>query len=326
MCPRLPDSFKMHISALSCTHQSKVSLESLRPDFMTKSICHKLIYFTPKKGGTPRRNEIIFVSPTGEEIKNRSQLDRFLKSHPGGPSYSEFDWGTGDSPRRSARISGKSKATETPRTKPPRKKQAKSSSKEGVKGKNDDTNGEGEVTEKQAAAAADETEASEAVEMKDVKDVGKKSKVGVAAAEDTENDSQLKSDEKIDEMDIIGQLQNQEVDNKTDSDPKEETDEKLEGEPGISPILESKEAVDKTEGKEAGNKSLPEPGQDEKKEEEEKQPADLEALASLTEKEGDILKDAVAEMDAKLEEECEAKVGQEEKEASTEKRGECGRS
>ncbi|XP_034688045.1 methyl-CpG-binding domain-containing protein 11-like [Vitis riparia] len=295
-----------------------VSIDLPAPQGWTKK-------FTPKKGGTPRRNEIIFVSPTGEEIKNRSQLDRFLKSHPGGPSCSEFDWGTGDSPRRSARISGKSKATETPRTKPPRKKQAKSNSKEGVKGKNDDTNGEGEVTEKQAAAAADGTEASEEVEMKDVKDVGKKSKVEVAAAEDTENDSQLKSDEKFDEMDI-GQLQNQEVDNKTDSDPKEETDEKLEGEPDISPKLESKEAVDKTEGKEAGNKSLPEPGQDEKKEEEEKQPADLEAPASLTEKEGDVLKDAVAEVDAKLEEKCEAKVGQEEKEASTEKRGEWGRS
>lgn len=53
--------------------------------------------FIPKKGGTgtPRRNEIVFVAPTGEEIKNKKQLDQYLKSHPGGPSSSEFDWSTG---------------------------------------------------------------------------------------------------------------------------------------------------------------------------------------------------------------------------------------
>lgn len=45
--------------------------------------------------GTPRRNEIIFVSPTGEEIKSKRQLQQYLKSHPGGPPSSEFDWGTG---------------------------------------------------------------------------------------------------------------------------------------------------------------------------------------------------------------------------------------
>lgn len=51
--------------------------------------------FTPKKGSASRRNEILFISPTGEEIRNKRQLEQYLKSHPGGPSSSEFDWGTG---------------------------------------------------------------------------------------------------------------------------------------------------------------------------------------------------------------------------------------
>lgn len=45
--------------------------------------------------GSPRRNEIVFISPTGEEIKSKRQLQQYLKTHPGGPSSSEFDWGTG---------------------------------------------------------------------------------------------------------------------------------------------------------------------------------------------------------------------------------------
>lgn len=49
----------------------------------------------PKKGGTPHRNDIVFISPTGEEVKNKRQLDIYLRSHPGNPSSSEFDWGTG---------------------------------------------------------------------------------------------------------------------------------------------------------------------------------------------------------------------------------------
>ncbi|KAK9279359.1 hypothetical protein L1049_013038 [Liquidambar formosana] len=70
--------------------------------------------FTPRRGGTPRRNDIVFISPTGEEIRSRKQLEQYLKSHPGDLSASDFDWGTGDTPRRSARIGQKSKATETP--------------------------------------------------------------------------------------------------------------------------------------------------------------------------------------------------------------------
>ena len=53
------------------------------------------LQLNPKKSGTPRRNEVVFVSPTGEEIKSKRQLDQYLKSHPGGHSSSEFDWSTG---------------------------------------------------------------------------------------------------------------------------------------------------------------------------------------------------------------------------------------
>ncbi|EHA8586247.1 methyl-CpG-binding domain-containing protein 11 [Cocos nucifera] len=83
----------------------------------------------PKKGGTPRRNDVVFISPTGEEIKNKKQLDIFLCSHPGNPPSSEFDWGTGQTPRRSARINQKAKATENPEGEKSRKRERKASFK-----------------------------------------------------------------------------------------------------------------------------------------------------------------------------------------------------
>lgn len=66
--------------------------------------------FAPKKGGTHRKNKVVFVAPSGEEIGSRKQLENYLKSHPGNPPISEFDWGTGETPRRSARISEKAKS------------------------------------------------------------------------------------------------------------------------------------------------------------------------------------------------------------------------
>ncbi|XVF48076.1 hypothetical protein PTKIN_Ptkin03bG0161900 [Pterospermum kingtungense] len=83
--------------------------------------------FMPKKGGTPKKNEIIFTAPTGEEISNKRQLEQYLKANPGGPALSEFDWGTGETPRRSARISEKVKAMPTPESQPPKKRGRKSS-------------------------------------------------------------------------------------------------------------------------------------------------------------------------------------------------------
>ncbi|XP_006362900.1 methyl-CpG-binding domain-containing protein 10-like [Solanum tuberosum] len=109
--------------------------------------------FTPGKSSTPRRNDIIFVSPDGDEIKNKRQLDKYLKSHPGGPPASEFNWGTGDTPRRSTRLGGKSKATETPETDTPStKRQRKSSSKKEAKEDGGAREAEG-ATEKEAKAS-----------------------------------------------------------------------------------------------------------------------------------------------------------------------------
>lgn len=82
--------------------------------------------FFPKQGGTPRKNEIIFTSPSGEEIVSKRQLEQYLKAHPGGPAVSEFDWGTGETPRRSARIIEKVKTTPPPNSEPPKKRSRKS--------------------------------------------------------------------------------------------------------------------------------------------------------------------------------------------------------
>ncbi|KAL1819640.1 hypothetical protein DCAR_0415941 [Daucus carota subsp. sativus] len=104
--------------------------------------------FMLKKGGTPKKNEIIFTAPTGEEIPTRKQLEQYLKSHPGGPAITEFDWGTGDTPRRSSRISEKTKATLSPESHPTRKRSKKASDGKSV-GKVKEPNPE-ETLEKEA--------------------------------------------------------------------------------------------------------------------------------------------------------------------------------
>ncbi|KAK4350246.1 hypothetical protein RND71_029559 [Anisodus tanguticus] len=74
----------------------------------------KLSSITPKKGGKIKKNEVVFVAPTGEEIRNHRQLEKYLKTHDGNPGISEFDWTTGEAPRRSARILEKVKAMPPP--------------------------------------------------------------------------------------------------------------------------------------------------------------------------------------------------------------------
>nr|PNR40658.1 hypothetical protein PHYPA_018061 [Physcomitrium patens] len=36
-----------------------------------------------KKGGTPKKKDVTFVAPDGEKVKNKRQLDKYLKAHPG---------------------------------------------------------------------------------------------------------------------------------------------------------------------------------------------------------------------------------------------------
>ncbi|KAF2559511.1 hypothetical protein F2Q68_00013462 [Brassica cretica] len=67
------------------------------------------------------------MAPTGEEISSRKQLEQYLKAHPGNPLVSEFDWTTGETPRRSSRISQKVKATTPTPDKEPLLKKRRSS-------------------------------------------------------------------------------------------------------------------------------------------------------------------------------------------------------
>ncbi|CAK7356921.1 unnamed protein product [Dovyalis caffra] len=105
--------------------------------------CLGSLQYFPKGVGTSKKNEIVFIAPTGEKINNKKQLEQYLKSHPGNPSVSEFDWGTGETPRRSARISEKAKAT-PPEKEPPKKRGRKSSSSKKDE-KESVTEGENEV-------------------------------------------------------------------------------------------------------------------------------------------------------------------------------------
>ncbi|CAL0332355.1 unnamed protein product [Lupinus luteus] len=82
--------------------------------------------FFPKRAGTPKKSEIVFIAPTGEEISSKRQLERYLKAHDGNPAISEFDWGTGETPRRSARISEKVKSSPPVDSAPPKKRSRKS--------------------------------------------------------------------------------------------------------------------------------------------------------------------------------------------------------
>ena len=118
----------------------------------------------PKKVGTPRKSEIVFIAPTGEEINSRKQLEHYLKAHPGNPAISEFDWGTGETPRRSARISEKVKSTPPAESESPKKRSRKLSGSKKDNKETEPASGEGK-----AKSAADEPKAAEDTEMKDVK-------------------------------------------------------------------------------------------------------------------------------------------------------------
>ncbi|WJX48782.1 hypothetical protein P8452_35301 [Trifolium repens] len=110
--------------------------------------------FFPKKVGTPRKSEIVFVAPTGEEISSKKQLEKYLKAHPGNPNISEFDWGTGETPRRSTRISEKVKTTPPPSEAGPPKKRSRKSS--GSKKDDKETETESPAEEGKEKSSAEE--------------------------------------------------------------------------------------------------------------------------------------------------------------------------
>ncbi|KAM0969375.1 hypothetical protein ACFX13_017910 [Malus domestica] len=178
----------------SVEKEEVVSLELPAPSGWVKK-------FLPKQSGTPKKNEIVFTAPTGEEITSKRQLEQYLKAHPGGPAVSEFDWGTGETPRRSARISEKAKATPLPESEPPKKRSRKS------------TSAKKEDKEKEAAPeGAEETKSS------DVQD-----------AEKAEKDADT-------EMEKVDVKENQDVE-KSPAPPKEAKVQQEANIPGDAPAL-----------------------------------------------------------------------------------------
>ncbi|KAH1131553.1 hypothetical protein J1N35_002931 [Gossypium stocksii] len=163
------------------------------------------LQFIPKKGVSPTQHEIIFIAPTGEEISNKRQLEKYLNAHPGGPAASEFYWGTGETPRRSARISEKkvnlqkneaaaskdNKESETAsggieETKDIHMEEAEKSEKMNVEGENKDetevANSKTEPTSQEVQHAEDANISTHIKERKEnAKKVSEKSQDGVQA-------------------------------------------------------------------------------------------------------------------------------------------------
>ncbi|XP_016491360.1 uncharacterized protein LOC107811030 isoform X1 [Nicotiana tabacum] len=171
--------------------------------------------FLPKTGGTPKKNEIVFTAPTGEEITTRKQLEQYLKSHPGGPPVAEFDWGTGDTPRRSPRISEKAKAAPSPAESEPAKKRGRKSS-----ASKKDSN---EVPEETEAAKDDDMEEAEEHEKDTAaveadKDVEQKQDENQDETQDGESEIETKEEAEATEKDVSkkDEIESSENDGKKD--------------------------------------------------------------------------------------------------------------
>ncbi|KAL9261612.1 Methyl-CpG-binding domain-containing protein [Drosera capensis] len=147
---------------MSNSAEDEVSVELPAPPGWKKK-------FIPKKAGSPRKSEIVFIAPTGEEITGRRQLDQYLKSHPGRPASSKFDWGTGETPRRSTRISEKVKHTPPKEIESPKKKPRTSSGsrKGGSKAATEEPKTE-DVPMEEAENVENEKDSSKAVIDEDV--------------------------------------------------------------------------------------------------------------------------------------------------------------
>jgi hypothetical protein len=53
------------------------------------------LQFIQKIGGTPTGKDVSYITPDGEEISSKRQLQKHLKGHPGGPTGANFDWTSG---------------------------------------------------------------------------------------------------------------------------------------------------------------------------------------------------------------------------------------
>ncbi|WMV55991.1 hypothetical protein MTR67_049376 [Solanum verrucosum] len=227
--------------------------------------------FTPGKSSTPRRNDIVFVSPDGDEIKNKRQLDKYLKSHPGGPPASEFNWGTGDTPRRSTRLGGKSKATETPESDTPStKRQRKSSSKKEAKEDGGAQEAEG-ATEKEAKAS-DEPALPDAedLEVQDVEMASKNLTDGDNIKDEKEqtNDGEIVPKEPLaseDKMEIVHEKEETKDEKEKIRDGEIVPEEPLVSEDKMEIVQEKEETKDEEEKTNAGEIVPEEPPESEDK-------------------------------------------------------------
>ncbi|MCD7445978.1 hypothetical protein HAX54_024682 [Datura stramonium] len=162
--------------------------------------------YLPKKEGTPKKNEIVFTAPTGEEITTKKHLQQYLKSHPGGPPITEFDWGTGETPRRSTRISGKAKAAPlAAESESPIKRSRKSSaSKKDMKGNEDHE-------ETEAAKDVDmpkaEKHEKDVVAVEAEKEVKQKHDEGKDENKDIEKDVEKKDEMPSTDVDVVEENQ-----------------------------------------------------------------------------------------------------------------------
>lgn len=263
-------------SKINCTlHSATRGIELfpcvvyLLPEFHNMKKVSNLQFF-PKKGGTPRKSEIVFTAPTGEEIHNQRQLQQYLKAHPSGPPSSEFDWGTGETPRRSARISEKAKAASSPESEPGKKRRKKSSASK------KDNSKENEAT------AEEETKTGD-VQMEDVEKTEKeKAADGVEKAEKFEGEKTEEGTEK-NEPEVIKEVakenQNENKDAKSGEDTnmpdaeteKQDTNETTEGSEKAS-VEDAEVKPDAEEGKQVKLEEEKEKAENEKQPKAEEQP------------------------------------------------------
>ncbi|KAL8139406.1 hypothetical protein V2J09_005427 [Rumex salicifolius] len=203
--------------------------------------------YTPKGGSIPKKTEIVFIAPTGEEISTRKQLDQYLKSHPGNPPSSEFDWGTGDTPRRSTRISEKAKSTPPPsETEPPKKRSRKQSSSKNEKDKNEAGDKEGVETDIKNDSEPKDEGKTERDENDGKKEELNKEATEVEKKEDVETD--ITKESVMKDVGEAADCKKEEELNKeaTDKDKNEETD-KVETD--IKKDSEMKDVVEAADGK-----------------------------------------------------------------------------
>lgn len=139
----------------------------------------------------------------------------------------QYFW-TGGTPRRSSRLSEQLKATETPESEPPRKRQNGSRSKKGPKDKREGDEEEAKAFEEKEDAAVQEETKTVEVEMEEADDMGAKGQKEVSAEDTAIVISDKELEPKAEEKDVgkeeldIEKTENEGAGNETTSDAKEE--------------------------------------------------------------------------------------------------------